>query len=151
MPAEYVVISGQIIQEMAKKLSKRHNMLVAGSTAGLADCVNVLGLTFQIPGPLPLEKLREILVDCVEEFLIMINSNERLRESLKTYPFTAEGIDITILVKDQYGYNVYFPGVGAASIAHGKVMYLAMEKDAIAPAKILHRETYKEAKELVGR
>ena len=91
-----VVIVDLITADVAAKLAKRYNMRLIGVTGGLARRVNVLGLSFQIRGPLSKEQLRAIVVDCVEEFLLPINTNERLRPSLKNYPFTANEIEIKI-------------------------------------------------------
>jgi len=95
---EYVLIADTIIKEMAQKLSKRYEMKVIGEKTGMAKCINLVGLRFQKLGPLSKEKLREILVDCVEEFLQALNSNEKLRPHLKMYPFTSEGLDIAIFL-----------------------------------------------------
>ena len=103
IPAEYVVIVDQITADVAAKLANRYNMRVIGIGGGLAGGVNRLGLSFQIRGPLSKEQLRAIIVDCVEEFLLPINTNERLRPSLKIYPFTADQIEIEIFVVDQSG------------------------------------------------
>ncbi len=100
VPEEYVVIAEDILADMAEKLPKRHNMIVIGTGGGLAKRVNVLSLSFEIQGPQSKEKLREILIDCVEEFLLALNSNEKLRPHLKTYPFTSQGINIVIFVTE---------------------------------------------------
>lgn len=130
VPEEYVVISQQIRSDVAAKLVKRYNMKVIGITGGLADCVNVLGLSFQIRGPLTKERLREILVDCVEELLAPINANERLRPFLKNYPFTAEGIDIEIFVVDNTGVKVYHPEIMLAAAYEGILKYRTFDKHA---------------------
>ncbi len=148
---EYVVVSEGILKEMAKTLSERYKMRTIGTTAGLADCVNVLGLSFQINGPLNQEELRKILVDCVEEFLVTINTNERLQTHLKTVPFTDKGIEITIFIKDSKGDKVYDPEIAIAKAGDGYLQFLTDERGNRGPFTLLHKETYQEAKALVGR
>ena len=97
------LVTLKIRADVAAKLAKRYNMRVIGIGGGLAGGVNRLGLSFQIRGPLSKEQLRAIIVDCVEEYLLPINTNERLRPSLKIYPFTADQIEIEIFVVDQSG------------------------------------------------
>lgn len=129
VPEEYVVIAEDILADMAEKLPKRHNMIVIGTGGGLAKRVNVLSLSFEIQGPQSKEKLREILIDCVEEFLLALNSNEKLRPHLKTYPFTSQGINIVIFVKNARRLQVLDPNIGVASARHGRIEYNTVEEN----------------------
>lgn len=129
-PAEYVVMSKAIIADMAKILPKKYGMEVISTTSGLAKRVNVLGLGFQIKGPLTKEQLREILVDCEEEFLAKVNENERIRPYLKNYPFNAENIELEIFVNDsQTGEMAVDPFITVASISNGLLVYRTEHKD----------------------
>jgi len=151
VPAEYVVIAQQIRTDVAAKLSKRYNMQVIGVTGGLADCVNVLGLSFQIRGPLIKEELRRILVDCVEEFLIPINTNERLRPFLKNYPFTSKEIEIEIFIVDDTGRRVYDPEIMLAAEYHGIVEYRTADKNTEFGYKQEMEEDYQTALSIVRK
>lgn len=149
VPAEYVVIAQEIRANMAKKLSKRHKMRVIGMTGGLADCVNILGLSFQIQGPLAKEQLREILIDCVEEFLAIINSNERLRPNLKNYPFSPKEIEITLFVIGRNEEDIFDPFIGVAYTTGGKLVYNTVDKDDTFSYKSEAEESYEEALNIV--
>lgn len=129
VPADYVVRADKITEEVKALLSKRYKMQVVGITGGMADCVNVLGLSFQINGPIPKNVLREMLVDCVEEFLVPINADEKLRPFLKNYPFTAKEIDIAIFIKDKNGNRLYDPEISVASAHYGKVYFNTVDKN----------------------
>src|SRR5436190_1489273 len=100
VPARYVVLSQQIRNEVAERCAEKYHMAIISDRAGLMKKVNLLGNDFRIKGPLSQEKLREILVDCVEGLLEALNGNEEIRPSLKTYPFNAEGVDIGIFISD---------------------------------------------------
>lgn len=124
VPARYVVLAEEIQNEIAVKYAKKFQMELVSAGAGLIDKVNILGLDFHIRGPLSQERLREILVDCVEGFLLTLNSNGEIRPFLKTHPFTAEGIDIGIFVKDSSGKKrLYYPSIGFANACDGKIIY----------------------------
>ena len=83
IPDEYIVISHQIRADVLAILTKRYNMRVISTTGGLADCVNILGLGFQIRGPLSKERLRAIVIDGVEEFLTAINADVNIEKQEK--------------------------------------------------------------------
>lgn len=149
VPEEYVVISENVLVDMGKKLSKRHNMVIIGTGGGLAKCVNMLSLSFDIKGPLSKDKLREILVNCVEEFLLALNSNEKLRPHLKTYPFTSEGIDIALYVVDGDGIEIYDPNVSVASTWRDKILYRTVDKNNPYGYKTEIEEDYEAALKIV--
>ena|ERR1700733_1502931 len=149
IPAEYVIISDNITADLAEKLSKRYDMRVVGVRGGLADCVNILGLSFQIQGPLTKDELRKILVDCVEEFLFSINSNEKLRPSLRNYPFTAEGISIELFVIDRQGRTIYDPEIGVAVAKDGKLGYKTTDRNDTLKYKSRSIEDYEAALKIV--
>lgn len=145
---EYVLMAQKIRTDLGKKLSKRHGMRVIGTVGGMANCVNLIGLRFQLPGPQAKEKLREILVDCVEEFLQALNVDEKLRPHLKTYPFTAEGIDIAIFVVDK-GERTYDPEISVVGIYEGIVTYKTTDRNNTFAYKSRVEEDYKTALQIV--
>lgn len=148
-PSNYVILTHQIRSDVAEKLSKRYNMKVRGVTGGMAGSVNVIGLSFQILGPLSKEKLREILVDCVEEFLAPINTSEKIRPYLKNYPFTEKEIEITIFVVDASGRNLYDPEIVVATAFNGKIWYYTEDKDNEFGYKQKIQENYQTALKIV--
>lgn len=149
IPADYVVRADKITANVEAKLVKRYSMRVVGRTGGMIDYVNVLGLSFQIHGPLTKDKLREILVDCVEEFLSQINSDEKLRPFLKNYPFTPKEINIAIFVVDDTGRKIYDPSITVASAYHGKIWYDTVDINDNFGYKSSTEEDYKTARKIV--
>lgn len=150
VPARYVEIADEILTEMEQKLSNKYHMRVTGTTAGLMKCVNLLGLSFKIRGPLTQEQLRVIIVGCVEEFLSTINANEEIRPYLRTYPFTAEGIEITIFMIDAQGRELYDPDIGVASQRHGELTYMTTDRTDTFKYKSIVSESYDDALRIVN-
>ena len=149
VPEEYIVISQQIRADVATTLTKRYPMRIIGITGGLANSVNILGLSFQIKGPLSKERLREIIVDCVEEFLTPINANERLRPFLKNYPFTANEIEIEIYIVDETGRRLYDPEIMFAGESNGTLRYRTVDINDKLGFKSYFEEDYETAHKLV--
>lgn len=149
VPADYVVRADKITAEVKDKLRKRYNMSVVGITGGMIDCVNVLGLSFQIRGPLVKDVLRRMLIDCVEEFLTPINADEKLRPFLKNYPFTAKEIVISIFVDDKNGLELYDPEISVASAINGKLIFRTVDIDNPWGYKQCMEESYENARKKV--
>ena len=135
---------------MEEKLSKKYHMRVIADIGGLMEKVNLLGLEFQIQGPLTREQLRVILVGCVEAFLSVLNTNEEIRSHLKTYPFTAAGIEIAIFVMDTNGRRVSDPYVGIAQALNGTLDYMTIDKTNEYRNRSTISETYEEAMQILG-
>ena len=146
---KYILMANEIISDVASILKERHKMNVVAVTEGMADCVNVVGLSFQILGPLSKERLREIIVDCVEEFLVLINANEPLRPFLKNYPFTSKEIRIAIFVVDSTGIKVYEPEIMLVAQSCGEIGYRMADKEAKFGYKSSEFEDYETALEIV--
>jgi hypothetical protein len=142
VPARYIVISDEITNKTATILSKRHNMNLLGTGGGLADCVNILSLSFQIIGPKEKEELREILVDSVETFLLFLNSNEELRPHLSHYPFTSQGIQIELFIMDPSNRPVKDPNISIASTHGQSLIYMTIDSENCHKFKSTVREDF---------
>ena len=148
IPPRYVVVANEILKEMEDKLSQQYHMRVISNKAGLMKNVNLLGLGFQIRGPLTQEQLRVILVGCVEAFLSAVNSNEEIRPHLKTYPYTAKGINIGIFIIDSNGRGGSDPYIGVAQAYRGTLDYKTIDRTNGHKATV--SETYEEAVQILG-
>ncbi|HEV8052861.1 MAG TPA: hypothetical protein VGP47_10235 [Parachlamydiaceae bacterium] len=146
----YVEMAAKIRSEVAHKLAKRHNMRIFGLGGGMADCVNFLGLDFQIQGPLSKEQLRRILIDSVQELLKAVNSDEQIRPFLKNYPFTEKEIMITLFVIDKRGENIYDPQIAVATSGQGTMSYNTDDKDNKFVYKQKIKEDYQTALKIIN-
>lgn len=93
---KYVEITHEVIKEAVDKLEKKHHLQLVGVGEGLMDRVNHLSLEFEFYEPLDRQTARKLLVECVNEFLEIINRNEEIRPYLKVYPFTPAEAEIVI-------------------------------------------------------
>jgi hypothetical protein len=145
---EYVELAGKLRADVGKKLAKKYSMHICGITGGLFERVNRLGLSFDIVGPLSKGRLREILIDCAEEFLSDVNADLKIRPYLKNYPFTQNEIEIRLFIQDKNGYDVFDPNISVASARDG-YLYYHIAEDKIAPYKSTEEEPYEEALKIV--
>jgi hypothetical protein len=114
----------EILETTSKKLEKKHRMKAIGTGIGMpAGIVELLALSFEKTGPISKDLTREVVIDCVQEMVNAVNTNERIKPYLKNYPFTAKNIEIAIFLKDKSRYEIYAPDFGVVSATNGKIEY----------------------------
>jgi hypothetical protein len=149
---DYVKMADIITNRVIEKLTKRYNMRVIGLGAGMADAVNIIGISFQIVGPLPKDELRMILVNTIRELLDELNSDEKIRPYLKSYPFTSEGTQIDIFVIDKEGKEVFDPDIGVVGVDYsGRLSFNTTDRNNRFKYKTEEEETYEEALAIVKK
>jgi len=114
---DYQDMAKEIRANVAKKMTKKHQMDWIGEGGGMMGSVYMVKLCFQIHHPLDRHEARERLVDCVEELLKAINSNEEIRPYLKYYPFTIKNVIVVIFSDYPDGRDVYDPYISVVSIS----------------------------------
>lgn len=119
----YCKLADQVRAQCVKKLEKRYQMKMFGTTDGMMDNINLLGFSFETCRSMSKNEAREIVVSCAQEFLKDINANEKIRPYLKSYPFDIKDIDIAIYLKTPTYGTVYHPNLAVVSVYNGKIKY----------------------------
>ena len=110
--------------------------------------VKLLGLDFQIRGPLPKEEIRKLLIELNREFILLVNSDENVRPYLEHYPFEIKNIEITLFFRDARGMKLNDPHISIAGISRGRLDYQVLTRtDGIPSVKSESVESYEEALE----
>lgn len=102
---------------------KYHVQPIGTNVAMFGGPVTLLGLDCQIYGPLSREETRKKLIDLVQEFVFLVNSDEAIRPHLKNYPFEINNIEITLFFMDKSGRTLNDPYISIAGISRGKLDY----------------------------
>jgi len=138
--------------KIAHKFVKKYDMKVIGDSAAMPEgIINNLGLLFQVFQVQTREQAREILVDCVQEFLSEINSNKEIRPHLKVYPFTAKNITIDLYSRSIDDIEDLFdPDIMIASARFGKIWYKIEDENQKSSLKSEYEEAFDEAVKLVN-
>lgn len=135
-----------LFDRAAKDFKKKYKMLPVGTNVAMPrGNIKLLGLDFQFYHPLNKETIRQILINCAQEFLTMINSDEEIRPYLKKYPFEMEDINIILFMKDENREEVYDPGISTAQISHNKLTYYTVSEENTLRYKSRISESYEEA------
>lgn len=147
--AKYVLIADKVRNKASEKLAKKHCMFIIATIDGMMDQVNKLGVMFELYQPLKKDEAREIIVDCVIEFLDDINNNLEIRPYLVNYPFTLENIEIAIFPKMSYNVEAYDPYINVVSNIKGKIKYATVSPEDTFKYKMVEYEDFEEALRIV--
>ncbi len=140
-------LSNQVIARTGMRLSKKYQLSFAGIGGGEKDGkIWLISVSFSRSGePLTIEQGRRIIVDCVQEYLVDINSHEELRPYLSNYPFTAHNLDVAIFNYDSKGEFIVDPYLQVMANHEGEMMYFTIEPDKYYTYKSCTYESYEEA------
>ena len=136
-----------LIGQVVPSLSKKYKMKAFGTAIAMpGGTVKGLGLRFHLLGPLSVEALRKILVEAGNDFLQLVNADERVRPFLEVYPFTLDRIEVVLFLIDSKRFDLESPDVGTARIRNGVLSYewILRVKGRLTTQKEL-KESYAEA------
>ena len=154
MPHEEIPQSEQAVNRLLGKiasyLQKKYNMCpIATNVAMPRGVVKLLGLDFQIKGPLSKEELRKILINSVQDFLLFVNNNEDIQPYLENIPFEIKNINIIIFIVDSKGYGIENPHISNVDIRDDILEYQYIERTDIPRIKRREKESIDEALKLL--
>lgn len=150
-PRDYADIAREIRAKVGEKLAKKHQMDLIGVGGGMMGSVYMLGLSFQIHHPMERNEARARIVDCVEELLAAVNSNEEIRPFLKDYPFTTKNIQLIIFSDYSDGKSVYDPYICVASVYISDTISFSTREPNEKAYKNRYKEPYSEALAMLKR
>jgi hypothetical protein len=135
-----------LMGKIARSFKQKYNMRACGLAVAMPrGVVKELGLDFRIYGPLSRDEIRKVLVRSVQEFLLLVNSDEAVKPYLENYPFTFKNVDISLFLNGFNGNGLDDPHIGIAGISKGKLDYEILITTDIPTTKSRFVETYEEA------
>ena len=143
---KYEKISDKITSKTAKKLSKKYQLDPIGSGGSMMHDVEMLALSFNCYRSLSINESRELVINCVNEYIKSINENENIRPYLHDYPFSAQNIQIKIFFFGDENFQKIPPGkINVVSTGKKRVRYYTDSDEDEYKLETLHQETYEEA------
>ncbi|WP_420421708.1 hypothetical protein [Simkania sp.] len=147
---EYEKISDEITARTAKKLSRKYQLDPIGSGGSMMHDVEMLALSFNCYRSLSINESRELVINCVNEYIKSINENEDIRPYLHDYPFSAQNIQIKIFFFGDENFQKIPPGkINVVSTGKKRVRYYTDSDEDEYKLETLHQETYEEALRIV--
>lgn len=139
-------LSHQRINKTGKRLEKKYNMSISAIGGASKGGIWLIDVGFDRLGdPMTIEEGRRAIVDCVQEYLKDINTDEALRPYLKVYPFTIDNLHIAIFHGAKDGGLVFDPILELIAADEFGVVYKTRDPDNIYKYKNIYKETYEEA------
>lgn len=144
-------IAVKVINETAKTIEKKYKFHPIGTAMSGMGKFRSLGIEFQVRGALSKNEARKIIIDCIDKFLLNINSNEKLKPFLSNYPFKPENISIVLYIDDSFGRELFHPEVSIVGYADDRLTYKTLDPENEYRFKDSYDETYEEAFQLVHK
>lgn len=140
-----IKFSREIINSFSKKIFKNKNLALIGHGYGSGDISGKFDrfiLRFAGPNHLDINHAWDLCIDLCEELLEQINSNEKMKPWLSTYPYKGKNLDIILSFEEESFKDVSPPYIALVSVINGKIFYSTEENDKFTR---VHFETYDEA------
>lgn len=134
------------ITREGKRLGEKYNMSLCSIGGGTDKGIWLMSFDFQRYGSLLTEKdARELIIKCLNDYLKVVNRDEKLRPFLKEYPFEAKNIEMGIFNYEVDKKDVYHPYIRVVASDEGKISYYTKEKENEFRYKSRKYESYEEA------
>jgi hypothetical protein len=135
----------EIERKVLLQLKKEKDLYPCEFGSGGKTPVALLHWGFDYYHEVDIEKARELLLAVTNQFLAEINTNEKIRPYLASYPFKPENLQIEIFFFDQDGSLLTREKLNIACINDGKLEYENVVPSAGLPLTTIYQETYDEA------
>jgi len=135
-----------ILGRTAKIIEKKYGLQPSGS--GLAmpgGNLKEFMLSFDTKKEFTKEEIRMLLIECANEMLEQINTDQEIRIAMVTYPFTEKNVDLIIYNYDQNRRTPGDPQIATARLSGGTLKYHTVEKGTVYPYINTDSETYQQA------
>lgn len=137
------------IQQEGKRIGEKYNMslcAVGGGMDHLENKINLMSPGFQrIGSELTENEARKLVIQCLDEYLTSVNTDEKLCPFLKNYPFQRENIEMTIFCRSVDNDYVFHPFISVVSANQGEIGYRTTDIENVFRFKSRKYETYDEA------
>ncbi len=134
------------INRQGRMLANKYHMRQCATGIGGRDKVWMMALSFDKCGdPLTEEEARQLIVNCVDDFLEAANAEEKLKPFLANYPLTAKNLDLTIFSRDKDRKIHYFPHIAIIWDLEGKIGFLTKISSSKYGYHTKKYETYEES------
>ena len=147
--ADFAEVINQFSTQVQETFAKRYNAEVLAGDFGMLTWATKPTLEFEIVGPFTKKELRVILIESIEQLLVLINSNEKLRPFLKKHPYSPNEITIEISIVDKNKKTIYYPDIFSASFDRDKLYFHTLDKNNEYEYKTTEIEEYEKALKIV--
>ena len=132
-------------QKAAMQLKTERGLSPCGSGAQAMDDIVMLALSFFYYKPLEVNEARVLLLASVDDFIAVVNAEERIYPYLKDRPFEPKNIELRVFIQNPDGSEIVAGKLCCVSALNGILHYKIWDPKT-GDLTTLYRETYEEAR-----
>jgi hypothetical protein len=134
----------EITIRFSNEIMKKYGLRAVGmGGSGDQAKLKLLSVTLETDRKIELLEGRKIILDCIQEYLKLINESEEFKSCLQTYPFTEKNLDIGILFIDNITCDfITSPHIAVIDAAQGVISYMTFIDNKL---DVVNEETYEKA------
>ena len=134
----------EVVRAFEKKMEGKFGLVCCKGGGSMPYDIQRIDIGFETPKSASLDEARKVGVFFMEQFLSMINSDEKVRPYLREYPFTSKRVFMTLSFRQQSGKELY------VSLVKNEIVYKTCDGPLSKFVEIL-REPYEEAVKMVRK
>jgi hypothetical protein len=142
-------IVNKLLVAVANDISHRLPLRACSDRARMLNEISLLGLGFNHYGDIDVALTRQLLMECIDVFLVAVNHNEAVQPYLANHPFEPKNIDIAIYMLKEDGSLSSRGELAYAHASEGKFVYAFCDNENDMIKSIRYEETYEEAVEVL--
>lgn len=136
---------------IAKIIGKRKNIKMAAyGASGPSASIPSLFLGFDIVGEKSKDELRQILLECLIEFIELLNMSDFMKNAFKVDAFESKTLSLHLYVYDNAGEIVRYPKIGIVKINDGIISYINVSPKSDIKYTSVQKENINQALKLIS-
>lgn len=152
-PSKRSLLFRELLAKGAHIIEDKYDLYAIGEGTGKVDeqANKKLLLAFQTKELYSKEKLRELLIKSAQDFVQVINANEKIQPFLLNTPYKIKDVEIKIFNTCKDGKEPLDPEISVAIIRRGIINYSTTDPEDTYKYKQEIKETYEEALAIVNK
>lgn len=138
----------KITSSFANDMKNDHDYGMYAYGGLIRENIELFTMYFETQKKVTLDESRMLILNCVEELLNRINSNEKIRPYLSVYPFTSDGLVLDLLFRDFYGNIISDGQISTVYLLNGKIFYETYDQQTKRYIDV-QEESYQDALKIV--
>lgn len=145
-PSQASVMANEIQRKLIFRLKLEKDLYPCEFGGGAKNPIRLLHCGFLYYNDIDIAAARKLIISVVNQFIVEVNENEKIRPYLEVYPFKPENLEIRIFLKNSNGSELSAEKLHVISIINGKLKYKAgIPSSEGFPLTTIYQETYEEA------
>ncbi|MCB1072272.1 MAG: hypothetical protein KDK96_04125 [Chlamydiia bacterium] len=126
----YCKYADNVTSDFRRSVKAKYGMFATGDGGSFMEKINSVFLSFStFDKEYDVDQTRVLMVNCVEEYLLRINEDEKVRPYLNHFPFSSSGIEFQIAFYERPSKRVKFGFIGLVGIVNRKIYYCSYDHE----------------------